>query len=95
MEKLAELTLPKPARCIKALLAMVPPPPSLPSFGREDNAHSTHANSSPTVLAHAVFWVLKARVSLVRPLPGIPQVAKTVRATVGTMMATPAATAES
>jgi hypothetical protein len=66
---LAELTLPTPARCVNVLLAMVllllPPP----AFDGEDNARSTHTNSSPTASAHTVCQVLKARASLVRPLP--------------------------
>ncbi len=47
---------------------MVAPLPLPPSFGGEDNACSTNANSSPTMLAHAVCQVLKACTSIDRPL---------------------------
>ncbi len=66
---MTKLTLPTPPRCAKVLLAMVPPPPSQLSFGRDDNTHSTNANSSPTVLAHAIYQALKARASLEGALP--------------------------
>jgi hypothetical protein len=69
---LAKLTLPAPARCIKVLLAMVPTLPLPPAFDGEDNARSTHANSSPTALAHTIFRALKDRALLVRPLPAGP-----------------------
>ncbi len=67
---MTKLILSAPARCIKALLAMVllPPPPS-PTFGREDNACSTNVNRSPTTWAHAVCQGIKARASSDRPLP--------------------------
>ncbi len=64
-----DLSLPMPAGCIVALLAMVAPPPLPPLVGGEDKAHSTNANSSPAALAHAVCRALKARGSLDRPLP--------------------------
>jgi hypothetical protein len=40
----------------------------LSSFGGEDNACSTNANSSPTALAQVVCWALKAHASSDRPL---------------------------
>jgi hypothetical protein len=51
---------------------MVLLPPLPPSFSGEDNAHSTHANSSPTPSGHTVCWALKARTLLVQPLPDGP-----------------------
>jgi hypothetical protein len=48
---------------------MVLPPPPLPLVGREENTHSTSANSSPIVSVYTVCWVLKARASLDWPLP--------------------------
>ncbi len=69
---MAELTLPTPARCVKVLLAMVPQLMLLPVFNGEDGGHSTHADSSPTTLAHAVYQALKARGLSVRPLPAGP-----------------------
>jgi hypothetical protein len=48
---------------------MVPPPPSPPLFGREDEARSTNANSSPTASAHAICRALKACTLLDQPLP--------------------------
>ncbi len=92
---MAELTLLVPSRYLKALLAMVPPLLLPPLFGGEDNACSTHANSSLTALACAVCWALKARASLVRTLRPILQAAKTANAMGATKMATPAATTES
>jgi hypothetical protein len=64
-----KVTLPAPARCVKALLAMMPPLPPPPSFSREGNAHSTNANSSPTALVHAICRVMKARTLSDWPLP--------------------------
>jgi hypothetical protein len=64
---LAKLTLPVPTRCVKELLAVVSPPSSPLLFGGEDNVHSTHIVSSPTMLVHAVCQALKAR-----PLPAGP-----------------------
>ncbi len=92
---MAELTLPAPARCFKVLLAMVPPPPLLPVFDGEDNTRSTHTNSSSTASAHAVCWALKARASLVRPLPAGPTGGKTAKAMAATGMATLGAAARS
>jgi hypothetical protein len=46
---------------------MVPLPLLLSLFGREDNTHSTNANSSPTPLAHTVCPALKAHTSLDQP----------------------------
>jgi hypothetical protein len=71
VEKLTELTLPAPTRCIAALLAMVSPPPLPlpPSVGEEDDARSTYANSNPAVLAHAVCRAKEARTLLDQPLP--------------------------
>ena len=57
VEKLTKLTLPTPARCITALLAMVPlplPPQPPPLIGWEDDTRSTNANISPTMSAHAL-----------------------------------------
>jgi hypothetical protein len=68
---LAKLTLPAPTMCLKVLLAMVLPLLLL-LFGREDNAHSMHANSGPIKLVHTVCWALKACTSLNRPLPAGP-----------------------
>ncbi len=65
---MAKLTLPAPARCVKALRAMVPPLRLLPLFGGEDNAHSKNADSSPTTLVHAVYQALKACALSDRPL---------------------------
>ncbi len=42
-------------------------------FGREDDAFSTHADSSPAMLAHVVCRALKAHVLLDRPLPASPK----------------------
>jgi hypothetical protein len=64
---LAKLTLPAPTRCVKELLAVVSLPSSPPLFGGEDNVHSMHTVSRPTVLVHAVCQALKAR-----PLPAGP-----------------------
>jgi hypothetical protein len=72
VEYLAKLTLSMPNRCVKALLAMVPPLPLPPLFGREDDARFTNTNSSPTVLAHTICRVLKAHASSDRPLPASP-----------------------
>jgi hypothetical protein len=69
---LAKLTLPVPTRCIKALLAIVPPLLLPPLFDKEEDIHSMHADSSPTTSAHAVCRALKARASLVWPLPAGP-----------------------
>jgi hypothetical protein len=69
VEYLAELSLPLPARYIKALLAMMLPPLFLLLFGGEDNAHFTNANSSPTALVHAICRALKARTLSDWPLP--------------------------
>ncbi len=69
---MTKLPLRAPARCIKALLAMVLPPLLLPLFSREDNACSTNVDSSLTLLVHAICWTLKAFVSLDRPLPAGP-----------------------
>jgi hypothetical protein len=60
VERLTKLIVPTPARCIVALLTMVLPSPLLLSIGREDDACSTNVDRSPTALAHAVFWALKA-----------------------------------
>ncbi len=65
---MAKLTLPMPTRCVKELLAVVPLASSPQLFGGEDNVHSTHTNSSPTVLVHAVCQALKARTLSNRPL---------------------------
>ena len=46
---------------------MVSLPSSPPLFGGEDNVHSMHTVSRPTVLVHAVCQALKAR-----PLPAGP-----------------------
>ncbi len=66
---MTELTLPPPASCIAALLAMVLPPPPLPLIGMKDDTRSTNTNNSPATLAHAVFRALKARALLDWPLP--------------------------
>jgi hypothetical protein len=90
---LGKLTLPAPARCLKALLAMVLPLPPPPLFCGEDNTRSTNANSIPAALAHAVCRMLKARALSGPSRPG-PRAAKTVKATTAMTMATPAAVAE-
>jgi hypothetical protein len=72
VEKLTQLTLSAPARCVKALLAMRPPLLLPPSFGKEDDTCSTHTNSSSTTSAHAICRVLKAHALLVWPLPASP-----------------------
>jgi hypothetical protein len=56
VEKLTELTLPAPARCVAALLAI----PSSLSEGEED-VRSTNAESSPAASSHVVSRVLNAR----------------------------------
>jgi hypothetical protein len=64
VEKLTKLTLPKPARCITALLAimLLPLMPS-PLVCEEDDARSTNADSRPAALVHAVCRAMKAHVS--------------------------------
>ncbi len=69
---MAKLTLHVLARCVKVLLAMVPPPPTPLVFDGEDNACSMHANSSPTASVHAICRALKAHALFVRPLPDGP-----------------------
>jgi hypothetical protein len=67
------LTLPAPTRCVKVLLAMVPPLPPPPLlFGSKDNACFRNSNSSPTALVHIICQALKAHASLDRPLPAGP-----------------------
>jgi hypothetical protein len=48
-----QVDLPAPARCIKALLAMVPPLLLPPSVSKEEDTRFTNANNSPTALAQA------------------------------------------
>ncbi len=90
---MAELTLHAPARCIKALLAMMLPPPLPPLFVGEYNACSTHANSSPTVSAYAICRALKACALLVWPLLAGPAGGKDGKGNGATTMAMPAAAA--
>ncbi len=69
---MAELTLPTPTRCTKALLAMMLPLLLLPLFSGEDKAYSANTDSSLTTLAHAICQALKACVLLDWPLPASP-----------------------
>jgi hypothetical protein len=90
VEKLTQLTLPMPVRCITALLAMKPPlPPPQPPLliGWEDNTCSTNANSSPTMSAHAVFQALKAGALFDQPLLASPVGGKDSKGNCGNMMA--------
>jgi hypothetical protein len=47
----------------------MPPPPPLPSDGKEDDACYTNADSSPATSAQAVCRALESRALLDRPLP--------------------------
>ncbi len=66
---MTKLTLPMPARCAVALLAMVLPLPPLLLVGGEDDTLSMNADSSPAALVYTVFWVLKAHTLLDWLLP--------------------------
>ena len=66
---MTKLILPAPARCVVALLVMVPLPPLPPLVGKEDDTRSTNTNSSPAALVHTVCQAMKPRALLDRPLP--------------------------